>query len=404
MKLPREREREPVRPSTNPTRTRGGAAKSKLPPDDSDLARAERLALRAAARAPVPRRTTRGPATARSTPARSTAASPPPRQPWLPFGGGGSGRARLRPELLTRRLLHVGMAVLALLLLFGAGMVVYQLSSGFRLFALQKIDVRGAQLLTREEIEATVRELLQEGVLRADLDQIRQRLRRQELIEDVEVTRLLPDTIRLVVRERVPVALVRRTDGSIVCVDRNGVLFGRASLYKQRPLPPLITGLREPDAPAAEAANRPLAPVAAEPLGADAPLTPLTEGALASTEASSQDPSGFNRRCVETYLRLLAELDQGFPALSTRLDEVQFDEFDEVRVILSESRTIVYLGREDYRQRLNAALDVLDAVARRDLETLQLLRLDDAERLLAGARIAYLNTKVPRRIVVGLSN
>jgi hypothetical protein len=116
------------------------------------------------------------------------------------------------------------------------------------------------------------------------------------------------------------------------------------------------------------------------------------------------EAADFNRRSVETYLRLLKQIDQGFPALSTRLDEVQFDEFDDVRVTLSDSKTIVYLGREDYRQRLNAALDVLDAVARRDLETLRLLRLGDAERLLAGARIAYLNTKVPRRIVVGLSN
>jgi cell division protein FtsQ len=299
------------------------------------------------------------------------------------------------------------MAVLALLLLFGAGMVVYHLSSGFRLFALQQIDVRGTELLSQEEVESTVRDLLQEGVLRADLAQIRNTLRRQELVEDVEVTRLLPDTIRLVVRERKPVALARRADGSIVCVDQHGVLFGRASLYKDRPLPPLITGLREPGW---ETADPSPASVSAEPLGADAPLTPLREASLPSTPSApstvgvDNEAADFNRRSVETYLRLLKQIDQGFPALSTRLDEVQFDEFDDVRVTLSDSKTIVYLGREDYRQRLNAALDVLDAVARRDLETLRLLRLGDAERLLAGARIAYLNTKVPRRIVVGLSN
>ena len=134
-------------------------------------------------------------------------------------------------------------------------------------------------------------------------------------------------------------------------------------------------------------------------------LVPLISKTTApSTVGVDNEAADFNRRSVETYLRLLKQIDQGFPALSTRLDEVQFDEFDDVRVTLSDSKTIVYLGREDYRQRLNAALDVLDAVARRDLETLRLLRLGDAERLLAGARIAYLNTKVPRRIVVGLSN
>ena len=391
MRPPRERERETARPPANPTRARSGASRAKLPSGEPELSRSERLAVRTAARPPVSRRPTR-------SPVRSTPAAPAPRQPWLPFLGNSSAKARLRPDLLTRRLLHVGIAVLALLLLFGAGMVVYHLSSGFRLFALQRIDVRGTQLLSREEVESTVRDLLQEGVLRADLVQIRDTLRRQELVEDVEVTRLLPDTIRLVVRERVPVALARREDGSIVCVDRQGVLFGRASLYRLRPLPPLITGLREAGWETSDAS------ASSEPLGADAPLTPLREASLPPTVGVSNDAADFNRRSVETYLRLLAEIDQGFPALSTRLDEVQFDEFDDVRVTLSDSKTIVYLGREDYRQRLNAALDVLDAVARRDLETLQLLRLGDAERLLAGARIAYLNTKVPRRIVVGLSN
>ncbi len=394
MRLPKDREREAARPPANPTRSRSGRAKPKPPGGEPELSRAERLALRTAARAPVSRRPAR-------SPARSTPTTPAPRQPWLPFLGSSSGKARLRPDLLTRRLLHLGIAVLALLLLFGAGMVVYHLSSGFRLFALQRIDVRGTQLLSQEEVESAVRDLLLEGVLRADLVQIRNTLRRQELVEDVEVTRLLPDTIRLVVRERVPVALARRADGSIVCVDRHGVMFGRASLYKTRPLPPLITGLRELSW---ETAEQSAASAPSEPLGADAPLTPLNEASLSSTAGVNDEAADFNRRSVEAYLRMLTDIDQGFPTLSTRLDEVQFDEFNDVRVTLSDSKTIVYLGREDYRQRLNAALDVLDAVARRDLETLQLLRLGDAERLLAGARIAYLNTKVPRRIVVGLSN
>lgn len=391
MRPPRERERETARPPANPTRARTGASRAKLPAGEPEISRSERVAVRTAARPPASRRPTRSPV--RSTPAAGT-----PRQPWLPFLGNSSAKARLRPDLLTRRLLHLGMAVLALLLLFGAGMVVYHLSSGFRLFALQRIDVRGTQLLSQEEVESAVRDLLQEGVLRADLVQIRKTLRRQELVEDVEVTRLLPDTIRLVVRERVPVALARRADGSIVCVDRQGVMFGRASLYKPRPLPPLITGLREPGGETTDVS------ASTEPLGADDPLTPLKEASLPPSVGTNDDAADFNRRSVKSYLQLLAEIDQGFPALSMRLDEVQFDEFDDVRVTLSDSKTIVYLGREDYRQRLNAALDVLDAVARRDLETLQLLRLGDAERLLAGARIAYLNTKVPRRIVVGISN
>jgi hypothetical protein len=45
---------------------------------------------------------------------------------------------------------------------------------------------------------------------------------------------------------------------------------------------------------------------------------------------------------------------------------------------------------------------VLDAVRRKDLDALNVLRISDAERLLGGARIAYLNATDPKRVIVGL--
>jgi hypothetical protein len=385
-----------ARPRPTPTRTPGGAS---APP--ATLARSDQRSLRKGERTPAVRRTT-----AQAAPvSRSTRAAPSPpqgsRQPWLPFWGSTGERARLRPELITRRLVHVGIALLAVLLMMAAGMVVYHLSSGLRLFALRTVDVRGVEQLTREEVEATVRELLPEGVLRADLAHIRDSLRRHELVEDVEVTRLLPDMIRIVLRERVPVTLARRADGSLACVDRNGVLFGRATCFVRRPLPPLLVGLLEPQLEGADPATERMV---GDSLGVDA--TPMPSESLEPPtvpEARSLEVT-FNRRRVEAYQQVLADLDRGFPTLSPRLDEVHIDESEDVRVVLSEPKTTIYLGREDYRQRLNAALDVLEAVARRDVETLGLLRLAEAEKLLGGARITYLNAKVPRRIVVGLNN
>jgi cell division septal protein FtsQ len=191
---------------------------------------------------------------------------------------------------------------------------------------------------------------------------MRERLKQNEIIRDVEITRVLPDTIRVIITEREPFALARRSDGAVVCVDREGVMFGDQSLFKTRPLPPLISGLLEQGDRAAE----------------------------------------INRQRVMTYDRLRSELDGSQPPLSSRIDEVNFDDVQGVRVILADSRVAVLLGNEDFRVRLNAALDVLDAVKRRDAEALNVLRIGDAEKLLSGAKIAYLNATIPKRVVVGL--
>jgi hypothetical protein len=103
-----------------------------------------------------------------------------------------------------------------------------------------------------------------------------------------------------------------------------------------------------------------------------------------------------------TYRALVADLDQNEPPLSSRIDTVEFHEDRGVQVTLADSNVTVLLGKGDYRTRLNAALDVVEAVRKKDGESLNVLRIADAERLLSGVRIAYLNVTDPNRIVVGL--
>ena len=62
----------------------------------------------------------------------------------------------------------------------------------------------------------------------------------------------------------------------------------------------------------------------------------------------------------------------------------------------------VLVGTEDFRTRLNVALDILAAVSRKDLDTLNVLRIGDAERLLS-EKINYVNVNDPKRPVVGFN-
>lgn len=286
----------------------------------------------------------------------------PAKQAKLPFGEKPSLLARMRPQAFTRRLLHLAIGLLATILLLASVMATYSLSHGIPLFRVNKVRIEGNNLLSEEAINKIVQPMLTQGALRADLPKIRQTLLAKDLIDEVTVARLLPDTIRIVVTERQPVGLARRSNGSVACVDAAGHLFGTAEHFGKGLIPPLINGLREDESP---------------------------------------ETASFNSQRIVAYQELMADLDRTEPHLSPRIDEVFFDDVDGIRVILSDSRIAVYLGTEQYRQRLNSAFDVLDAAARRDLGSLGLLRVEDAQRMVDGARIAYLNTRIPRRVIVG---
>jgi cell division septal protein FtsQ len=271
--------------------------------------------------------------------------------------------ARMREEGTLTRMFKVGTAVTTLFLLFAGLWFTVRLFSRSRFFYLNGVEVHGNARIAQEDIERLVQDHVPEGVLRADLPLIRANLQKHELISEVEVGRLLPDRLRVTIKEREPYTLARRADGSVAAVDRNGVMFGDEKLFQGLTVPPLISGLAEGGADAAEA----------------------------------------NRQRLMLYQQLLAELEQQTPSLSARIEEVIFDENGDLGLVLEGSGVTVLVGREDFRARLNAALDVLEAVRRRDADALRVLSIPDAERLLSGARIVYVNATIPKRVIVGLA-
>jgi cell division septal protein FtsQ len=267
------------------------------------------------------------------------------------------------PDFFSRRTVRFGFALVVVLVLIFGFIGMYRYMTGSRFFELRQIDVYGNSLVSDEEIDQVVRSIAKRKVLSADITEIRNELKKNELIKEVEIARVLPDMMRVIIKERTPSALARRRDGSVVCVDTDGSLFGNRSLFKTTPSPPLISGLKEEHA----------------------------ESALE-----------INRRRIETYEKLIAELKGSPEPLIPRIEEINFDDDQGARIILADSRIVVVLGNEDFRKRLNAALDLLDAVRRGDAEHLNVLRIGDAEKLLSGAKIAYLNATIPNRVVVGL--
>ncbi|HMZ21414.1 MAG TPA: FtsQ-type POTRA domain-containing protein [Blastocatellia bacterium] len=284
-----------------------------------------------------------------------------------PYAGGGMGRrrtlARIIPDGFGPRAIKVGLALFFLVLLFGGLIWGMYYFGGSRFFEFRHLVLQNQKRVTREEVMEIVKRTAPDGVWRVQIKRVRDRLKEHDLIEDAEVTRVLSDTIYVTLTEREPYTLARTSDGRLVCVDRNGAMFGTSALLRGQNIPPIVSGLVE----------------------------------------SGDDIKEANRQRMMAYQQVIKELDNAQPQLSTRIDEVIFDAELSVRLMLKDSQVVVLVGSEDFRTRLNAALDVLDAVRKKDAESLQVLKIEDAQKLLGGSRIAYINATIPKRVIVGLA-
>lgn len=70
-----------------------------------------------------------------------------------------------------------------------------------------------------------------------DLDVIRERLIAHEWVRDVELRKILPDTVAITVKPRTPRALIRQKDGTLVYLDSDGRTFGKVDALVKADLP-----------------------------------------------------------------------------------------------------------------------------------------------------------------------
>ncbi len=287
----------------------------------------------------------------------------------------GAPARRTRSNAKSRRTVQTGpspfgrvMRAVALLILglvvFGGTATLMRSLLGSQFFNVKQIEVEGNNRLSREELLALVEGKAHGGLWQVPLEEIREILKRNPWIRDVEVARQFPDKVRVKISEREPYALARRNDNAVVWIDRDGTVLGDQTKFNLEVVPPIISG--------------------------------LMEGAAAKVMEA-------NRRHLTLYQDLLNALDAGEPRLSAQVDEVIFDGVDGLKLRVQGGRVEVLVGTQDFRKRTEEALRILQAVERKDISALRLLKISDAERLLSGRPIAYINATVPERAIVGLA-
>ncbi|MBW8481022.1 cell division protein FtsQ/DivIB [Actinomadura parmotrematis] len=93
---------------------------------------------------------------------------------------------------------------------------------GSRLLVVRHVRVVGAHLAPQDRIAAAAGIRLGVPMVRLDTGAVRDRVRKVREVRGVEVERAWPDTVRIVVRERVPVVAVQR-GGRYYRLDAEGV-------------------------------------------------------------------------------------------------------------------------------------------------------------------------------------
>ena len=149
------------------------------------------------------------PAAKRSTPGRSTI--PRVRQ---------SGPSRFSRYFLPGVLSVVILGALGALTVLG-----YQTVTASNFFQVKTIDVAGVDRASTDEIKRIVSgDTQRTGVWNADLPDIRQKIEKLPFVKFAAVSRVLPNGLKVVVTERVPIAVVKVSTGNFL-IDADGELL-----------------------------------------------------------------------------------------------------------------------------------------------------------------------------------
>jgi cell division septal protein FtsQ len=131
--------------------------------------------------------------------------------------------------------------VLVGVVLFVTGATVIRHITTSSELAVQHIVVEGTSRTTPDSVRSVLRDFLGKNFLQVSLEDVAKAATKDPWVKDASVKRLLPGTLRVIVRERTPAALAL-VRGGIVVVDDGGAVMGPAGPSMPFDLP-ILTGL-----------------------------------------------------------------------------------------------------------------------------------------------------------------
>ena len=137
-------------------------------------------------------------------------------------------RSRVRPTRRrspwVARALSAARLLTAVGVLGGAGWYAAQAVIDAPTLLVSEIQVRGNQHLARGEVLALLAGLEGQHLLQTDLEVWRRRVLGSPWVEQAALRRVLPSTVEVVIRERLPIA-IGRISGDLYLVDEQGLVI-----------------------------------------------------------------------------------------------------------------------------------------------------------------------------------
>jgi cell division protein FtsQ len=168
---------------------------------------------------------------------------------------------------------------------------------------VNRVEVRGSRFLSEGEVRGLLGPAVGENILGLDLEALKSRLRASPWVAEAAVVRSLPDTLRVEIHERTPLALAEMD--RLYLMDAEGALI---DIYGPRTS------------------------------GFDLPIVRGLQGV----------PAEERRERAERAGALLRELGE----LGTQISEVSFDRTGDVRVVLRGPGEALVMGASPYRRKL----------------------------------------------------
>ena len=233
-------------------------------------------------------------------------------------------RAHLRPtrrrDSWRGRLLR-GFAAVGLVVLFASlvwGVVGFAVTSST--FRIRHIAVSGNQRLSSGQVQALLGHLIGSSIIAADIKSAKQKLQDAPWVEHVEIRRVFPGSVSVVLTERLAVA-IGRIKGELYLVDRDAIVIDEyGPNYPELNLP-IVNGLD-----------------------------------------SGQPPEMLlDEQRAMTLRRFMGSL-QSRPDLAARVSEIDLRDPMNVVVMLEGDTVAVRLGKEDFVKRLESYADVVSRV------------------------------------------
>ena len=152
-------------------------------------------------------------------------------------------------KLELRNLFYVTAGFIAVMLVSVVLIFVYDLFTQTHYFDMKMIDIKGLRHLTQKDIMRESGLVMGDNILGINLNLIRKKLLAHPWIEGVQVSRLLPDSIIIAIKEYHAEAIVK-IENSAYLLSTNGVLFTPLMPSDPKNMP-IITGFSYSDIPVA---------------------------------------------------------------------------------------------------------------------------------------------------------